>query len=137
MAGMGLPLNGPAEPAMLELLRRRIRQLPQQMLTGEQGHTELDVATNGSQQEPFVPEWRRTRPAVAPASAEAEANGNAGMGSAGTTTGSLNTVLSDPNASPSARQPVRLGPNEMEQIVQRVYRELQRRLKSDYQRRGM
>ncbi len=136
-AGTGLPLSGAAEPAMLELLRRRIRQLPERLLTGEQGQMELARTLEPARQEPFVPEWRRTKPATLAASAEQERRGEAGSGSAGNTTGSIHAALSDPNASLAANQPVRLGPNEMEQIVQRVYRELQRRLKSDYQRRGM
>ncbi|MFD1887395.1 hypothetical protein [Paenibacillus wenxiniae] len=135
--GTGLPLSGPAEPAMLELLRRRIRQLPASMLTGEQAQMELARAVEPPRAEPFVPEWRRIKQATFPASNGQDTRGEAGSGSAASMTGSINAAMSDSNSLLTARPPVRLGPNEMEQIVQRVYRELQRRLKSDYQRRGM
>ncbi|WP_322906407.1 hypothetical protein [Paenibacillus campi] len=140
--GIGLPLSGAAEPAMLEMLRRRIQQLPERMLTGEQGQAEASGTDQRSPQGTFVPEWRRTAPAVSASSSLSstgeDASARQGNRAAATTTGTINAAMSDSeSALAAARQPVRLGSNELEQIVQRVYRELQRRLKSDYQRRGM
>ncbi len=134
----GLPLRGAVEPAMLELLRRRIQLLPERMLTGE---TEQQFDTvrrvESQRQEAFVPEWRRTKePASASSAVESGSNRTSDRTSEGNSS-DIAAALSGSESPLASRQPVRLGSAELEQIVQRVYRELQRRLKSDYQRRGM
>lgn len=86
-----------------------------------------------NQAEPFIPEWRRSNARVASnlkqdRPAEVTQPDRSHMDTA------ISTARAEKDSVSSL---TRLGAQELEQLVQRVYRELQRKLKADYQRRGM